>query len=274
VPEVRYQGIHKNPGPQYYRGIEEGNGDPPGPQAWITYSVNKEDIWVARVSVPIAGSVDREANDDFNTARSIMDLNEWNLYVPRWAPIAVVTAGGDGGRCLELRDEEPYDYALAERVFPRGARKEIEFQLKAATITQGHALEVEVQDQRGARPIRLRLDREWLSFDLKKTPVPDPVRVEPGKWLRIKLRIDAGAGSYDCGLDGAWIRKGIPFAEKVASLERILFRTGPFRGYVPAGIAEDGVGNPAGVDMEDRPGADEKVPACVYLLDNLVTRNY
>jgi hypothetical protein len=273
VPEVRYQGIHKNPGPQYFRGIDEGNGDPPGTEAWLTYSVNKEDIWVTRVATPISASATDEVNESFDAARSIMDLAAWNLYVPRWAPVTLVADRESGGQALELRDEEPYDYAAVERVFPKGVRKEIEFQVRAPMTRRGRALEIEVQDQRGGRPLRLRLDHDWLGFDLKKAAVPDPAAVDPAKWLRVRLRIDAAAASYDVALDGTWVRKGIPFSEKVASVERIVFRTGPFRGYVPSDMV-DGVGVTAGMDSEDRPGADEKAPACVYLLDNVATRPF
>ena len=34
-------------------GVEEGNGHTPGPDLWDTYSMNKEDIWVTRVPVPV-----------------------------------------------------------------------------------------------------------------------------------------------------------------------------------------------------------------------------
>ena len=71
VPPKRYQGLHKNTGPQYYRGIIEGNGNPPGDKMWIAYSVNKEDIWIARISVPIkdkAESLYRNVQWDIGTA--------------------------------------------------------------------------------------------------------------------------------------------------------------------------------------------------------------
>ena len=44
VPPRRFEGKYKDHGPQYVRGIAEGNGTPPGNDMWITYSGNKEDI--------------------------------------------------------------------------------------------------------------------------------------------------------------------------------------------------------------------------------------
>jgi len=40
----RYEGAYKSYGPQYIRGIAEGNGTPPDGKMWLTYSVNKEDM--------------------------------------------------------------------------------------------------------------------------------------------------------------------------------------------------------------------------------------
>jgi len=53
VPLKRYWGIEKRPGPQYVRGILEGNGNPPGDDIWVVYSVSKEDIWISKIPFPI-----------------------------------------------------------------------------------------------------------------------------------------------------------------------------------------------------------------------------
>ena len=49
VPPRRYDGKFKDFGPQYVRGIEAGNA--PDGALWLAYSMNKEDIWVARVEI-------------------------------------------------------------------------------------------------------------------------------------------------------------------------------------------------------------------------------
>ena len=47
------------------------------------------------------------------------DLELWNLHVPKWTRVSIVTDPSKvANKCLELRDEDPYDYALAERAFP------------------------------------------------------------------------------------------------------------------------------------------------------------
>jgi len=266
VPPKRYQGIHKNTGPQYYRGIVEGNGDPSGDEMWVTYSVNKEDIWVAKMRVPIKGEVTEPVNDNFEHGGRALDL--WNILSSKWAPVAVVAEQGAKNDCLELLDEEPYDYALAERLFPRNRTVRIQFRFNAAQVAQGHALEVEVQDQQGMRPLRLRVDRNWLGMDHKQVDV-SPVAIQNGRWHMIELKVDCAKRSYDLLLDQAPVRQGIPFAEAAESVERIVFRTGPYRGFVPPEIVEAGMPNPAGLETEDLPGADAKSPTCRYLIDDL-----
>ncbi|RPJ55711.1 MAG: hypothetical protein EHM23_25350 [Acidobacteria bacterium] len=270
VPPKRYQGIHKNTGPQYYRGIVEGNGNPPGDDMWVTYSVNKEDIWVARMRVPITWEVKEPFSDDFEQGDRALDF--WNLQSLKWAPVEVVAEKGKKNKCLELLDEEPYDYALAERVFPRNRTVSIRFRFNAAQVAQGHALEVEVQDQQGTRPLRLRIDRNWLGMDHKHVDVP-PVAIQTGKWHTVELKVDCGKQSYDVIVDQAPVRQGIPFAEATESVERLVFRTGPYRGFVPPEIVDAGMPSPAGLETEDLPGADEKSPTCRYLIDDVKVQN-
>lgn len=56
VPPQRYWGFWRDCGPNYIRGLEAGAVAPDGAM-YLTYSVNKEDIWVSRVPAPITGRV-------------------------------------------------------------------------------------------------------------------------------------------------------------------------------------------------------------------------
>jgi hypothetical protein len=73
------------------------------------------------------------------------------------------------------------------------------------------------------------------------------------------------------GLNGKWVRKGVAFAEEVKSLERMIFRTGPYRGDVRALIV-DSEPRPSGLYTEDLPGADDKVSVSVFLIDDVKTK--
>ncbi|HUW20796.1 MAG TPA: hypothetical protein VMW16_15970 [Sedimentisphaerales bacterium] len=270
VPPQRYQGIHRSLGPQYIRGIVEGNGDPPGGHLWNTYSVNKEDIWVSRLRVPITGTVSEHVNEDFEKTVIEADLELWNLYVPKWAPISIVKDPQNrGNKCLELRDEEPYDHAIAERAFPPSRAVTVRFRIMLAALPQGRCVEFEAVNAQGTRPMRLRLDRRWLYMDHQLMTI-NPVAITTGKWYEVTLKLDCNSQSYDVAVNHEWVRKGVAFAEKADSLERMVFRTGPYRGDVRALIV-DSEPRPSGLYTEDLPDADEKVPVSVLLIDDVKT---
>jgi hypothetical protein len=269
VPPRRFAGLYKNAGPQYVRGIEEGNGKPPGSYLWNTYSVNKEDIWVSRTRVPVTGTVAQHAQETFDDVESAAQLEWWNLYEPQWAPIGSVNdPHQDGNKCLELRDEDPYDYALAERAFPESSRLRIEFRVLAEKVGHG-VLEAEVQDRYGHRPLKIRLDEKWLAQDQMDrwvTSIPVPGH----SWLAVRLDINCAAGTYDIALDGKTVGKGVRFAEKAETVERLVLRTGPYRGDVRA-IFVEGEHATLGFTSEDLAGADQRVPLSIYLIDDVKT---
>ena len=82
IPPMRYGGNYKSYGPQYPRGIQEGNGIPADGDLWVAYSVNKEDMWVSRIPVPVQIQASAHADDDFSKAGSIAELTDWNIYSP------------------------------------------------------------------------------------------------------------------------------------------------------------------------------------------------
>ena len=130
-------------------------------------------------------------------------------------------------------------------------------------------LEAEVQDRYGHRPLKIRLDEKWLAQDQMDrwvTSIPAPAN----GWLAVQLVINCAAGSYDIALDGKTVGKGVKFAEKVETVERLVFRTGPYRGDVRA-IYVEGEHATLGFTSEDLPGADQRVPLSVYLVDDLRT---
>jgi hypothetical protein len=137
-------------------------------------------------------------------------------------------------------------------------------------LPQGRVLEFEAVDRQGARPMRLRFDRRWLYLDQQLMSV-NPVPVTTGKWYDIVVKLDCSSQSYDLAVNGQWVRKAVEFAEKVDSFERMLFRTGPYRGDVRSLIV-DSEPRPSGLYTEDLPGADKKVSASVVLIDDVTTK--
>jgi hypothetical protein len=267
----RYHGIHRNVGTQYFRGISEWNGNPPGDHAWFVYSMNKEDIWITRSATPIRGSVEEQVSQDFNGLGSSSELDLWNLYVPQWTTVDLV-ADGKGGKALRLKDEEPYDYAHVERIVPRSEKISISFSFNLEEANRGYYAEFEAQDQRGLRPLKLRFDDAWMSFDVVKGEITDPIRMETGRWYDARLEVDCAANTYDFYLDGKQVKEDVPFYEDVEAIERILFRTSYYRMNVDARYVEKGMMNPGGFDSQDMPGSEEKTRECTLLIDNVKTK--
>jgi len=271
VPPMRYQGIHKGIGPQYIRGIVEGNGDAPGDYLWNTFSVNKEDIWVSRLTVPVRGTVDKHVNQNFESVKNVGELDQWSFYIPKWAPITIAKDPKKASnKCLKLRDYSPCNQAVAERAFPPSNKVTVEFRIMAKRLPQGRALEFEIVNKQGVRPMRLRLDKRWLYMDRKLMTI-NPVPAKPGKWHDISVDLDCGKQTYDLSVDGKVVRKGVVFAEKINSVERMIFRTGPYRGDVRSSVI-DSEPRPSGMYIEDLAGADLKVPASVFMIDDVRTK--
>jgi hypothetical protein len=146
----RFSGNHKDFGVQYVRGIEEGNGTPPGDDLWVTYSSNKEDIWVSRIPVPVRYAAAGPVKDTFDDGA----IRDWNIYSTLWAPVRVADFPSARNKSLELQDGDPYDYARAVRVFEESKSATVSFKVYPKQSDSGR-LEVEVMDRYGNRPVRL-----------------------------------------------------------------------------------------------------------------------
>ena len=109
ISSMRYGGNYKSNGPQYVRGILPafaghraadgktwmshplaGNGVPCDSDLWVTYSVNKEDMWVAHIPIPVrTRATSHSRKGEIADAKTLADLTEWNLYSPVLAPISL-----------------------------------------------------------------------------------------------------------------------------------------------------------------------------------------
>jgi hypothetical protein len=283
VPDQRFGGGFKNMGPQYVRGIEEGNGTPPDAASavWLTYSVNKEDIWISRIPVPLSAVVSSGTVSDNFERDTIGSLPAgWNSYSPLWAPVRVVAIDSSStqptrhpkampkegapfealakdGQALELRDEDPYDYARAIRVFPATHGVKISFRVLARQTNA--RLEIDLLDAHGARPIRLALGEDSHLWACHEGQWMDAGPYTSGQWQHFELEIPKDTKADRCALlvDGkSPLARPAIFSDPVATVERLSFRTGTFR--------DRGYGG------RDLPGADEKIPAAVFLVDDVV----
>ena len=157
VPPQRYAGEAKGGGPQYLRGVAEWAGDAASldqNSIWVIYSVNKEDIWVSRIPVPIVAETRKGVDDTFDDVPIGPRVPGWNTYSPIWAPVSVAADRKGRNHYLQLEDREPADYARAIRTFPPSRAADISFAVSAAQADRGK-LKIELLGESGRRPVRI-----------------------------------------------------------------------------------------------------------------------
>ena len=195
VPEIspcRYEGGLKNLGAQYMRGIAECNPRPHDGKLWLTYSINKEDIWVLEAPVPIAGAETEDVCDDFAAYPAGEKPDAWNLYIPQWC--GVETASLDGRTVLTLSDHDPYDRPRAERLIQPAVLSEISFRVLPEAIVPGTAIVVMVEDAQGREAIRLMFDADHM-LRVKTGGAPREWMEYPDEWLNVRMVVDCVKGS-------------------------------------------------------------------------------
>ena len=250
VTPLRHGGQYKSYGPQYVRGIQEGNGVPKDSNLWVAYSNNKEDIWVSRIPVPVRPNASTHANLD--------NLNDWNLHVPRLCPIDLK----DG--VLTLSDSDPYDYAKAERIIPNTKELEVEFDLSAAQTAHGE-LDIEFLDDMGIVCSRIVVDSTGA------------MRVKGGaRFGTLLKKYEAGVTYHIKAVLSASLHRAVyymngkkacerQFDTPVESISRVVFRTGmPFD--------EPDINTPADQDF-DMPLADAQSRMATWHVAHILSRS-
>lgn len=264
VPARRFYGRWKDFGPNYTRGITENNGNPPGEDMWVTYSVNKEDIWVSRIPLPIRHELDENVNDTFDDLEAGASVPNWNLYKPVWAPAEIAKSPDTEGNALKLADKDPYDYARAIRVFKEGQQLNAKFKVFADQNNSG-MLDIEIADQFGNRPVQLRLDEKGNLVRLigEKEEV---IQAYKGKqWYEMEISVNTeNYGSYSLTLNGKKVLDEVPLSVVVKSVERISFRTGEFRNLPNRKTPNQSENPPSPLE-----GADDPVQEAVFYIDDV-----
>lgn len=228
VPRRRYIGRAKDFGLQYVRGISEGNGDPPGSDMWVTYSSNKEDIWISRVPVPIRFKVEGPVEDNFDNIEVGGQVPDWNLYCPKWAPVSIAAFPSARNKSLKLEDCEPDNYAKAVRVFAEAKIAQVSFKVFAQQSDKGR-LEVEILDHGGHRSIQVIFGEGGHLAASDGINMADVGLYKANKWYHVEIAINSIEGKYNLSLDGKILVSQAAFAEPATTVERLSFRTGTYR---------------------------------------------
>lgn len=231
VAPMRYGGNYKSYGPQYVRGIIEGNGKPADGKMWVTYSMNKEDIWVSSIPLPVSEVAKQQVDDDFSKLPIGKELELWNIYSPLWAPVKVEN------KTLVLKDKDPFDYAKAERVFPASSKVNAQFSITPKQDNFGQ-MEIELQDARGMATVRLTFDSTGTLSAKAGARYKNFMKYKAGETYDIKLKLDAFTRFYTITVNGKDVLTSLAF-QPVAEVSRIVFRTGTVRRFPDVDTAAD-----------------------------------
>ena len=228
ITTQRYQGTDKSYGPQYVRGILEGNGIPPDQNLWLTYSMNKEDIWVSKVPVPVIENETEIINEIFDEKEGGHELDKWNIFSPLWAPVQIKELEGE--KWLSLSDWDLSDYARATRLIKPQRKLSVEFSIKALQNNTG-LMHIEFQNGKGMAAIRLIMDENGI-FKIKEGyKFKNLLEYEPNVTYKVRVDIDLDRNSYEVYVNDKHEARSFCFAP-VENIERVMFRTGERR-YFP-----------------------------------------
>lgn len=253
ITSMRYGGAYKSYGPQYVRGIQEMDGKPVDNNMWVTYSMNKEDMWVSKIPVPVKDKETKPVNDDFATAGTI---NKWNLYSPLWCRTEVAD------KKLTVKDSDPFDYAKAERLFPASKKLTIDFAVTAQQNNFG-TIEIEMVDAKGTPCLRIMLDSTGTILTKQGYRNKSLGKYNADETINFKIELNTTTRFYTITINGGKPNNNLCFAP-VVSVERIVFRTGTVRRFPNADTPTD--------QDYDLPNANAKDKEAVYQIHYLKTK--
>lgn len=256
VTPERHYGLYKSFGPQYTRGILEGNGTPPDGDLWVTYSNNKEDMWVSRIPVPVKLAATEHAQGGFGRYKKLADMTDWNIYSPLWAPVELE------GEWVKMSDKDPYDYAKVEKLIPATKELDVEFDIKAGQNDHGQ-MNIEFVDDKGNVCSRIVMDKDAMMKVKGGARYGGMVKnYKAGETYHIKacLSVKGHTGTYYVNGKKAASRM---FDTPVEAITRIVFRTGDLFDYPNIETPAD--------QTEDMPRADEQDPMASFMIANVRT---
>ena len=253
ITSMRYGGAYKSYGPQYVRGIQEMDGRPADGNMWVSYSMNKEDMWVSRIPIPVRDKEARHINESFENSNT---LNSWNIFSPLWCQVKIEN------KTLSLHDGDPFDHAKAERVFPTAKNVSIEFAVTPKQNDFGN-LEIELVDAKGISCLRLMFDSTGTILTKQGYRNKSLGKYTTGETISFKIELNTRTRFYTVSINGKNPSNNLCFAP-VESVERIVFRTGNTRRFPDADTPTD--------QDYDLPNADAKTKEAVYLIHYLKTK--
>lgn len=223
LPRQRYEGRFRSIGPQYTRGLSRwsDDGSRDEPCTWLVYSMNKEDIWVSRVPLPIVPDV---------AAGEV--AREWNVYQPKWASVS------RGGEELRVSCADPYDYASVSRVFGSCRQATIDLKLTIQSLPR-EVIGIDLHSTFGSsRPVQIAFAPNG-TIELNEQHAG---HFKPGAPVSIRVEVDLDSQRVLIAVDEDSPVTQLPTFGSAPDISRLTFRTGSYRnvgGKHPVGAGTD-----------------------------------
>lgn len=212
--------------------------------------MNKEDIWVSSIPVPVKEKTDQHANDNFDKLPVGKELESWNIYSPAWAPVKIGKTD-KGERILSLKDSDLFDYAKAERVIPATKKLFAEISVTPLQMDNG-LLDIEFQDAKGTPGIRLSFDSPGVLRTKAGYRNKTLLKYTAGTEYKISVNLNTETRLYSVTVNGKNTGNNILFAP-LESVERLVFRTGDVRRFPDADTPTDQMYDLKNTEKQDKP---------------------
>ena len=222
---------NKAVGPSYVHGLtfvanRETAKNRPNDNVWVTYSTNKEYIWVTEVPKEMSATVADHVDDDLTAMTPGGRVGSWNIRDSAWGSARLVP--DPGGAVLRLADKDRYDYAKAVRVFPESSTATVTTRVRPGQNNTGE-LQIELMSHDGKRPVRLRFDAAGNLQRYGSSSWSTLASYSAGTWYDLVISCDTNTNTWTLSVDGSPLGGGMPFSEAVDSVERVEYRTGAWR---------------------------------------------
>ncbi len=221
VPPCRYAGRLKNLGPQYIRGIAEYNDQPNENAFYITYSNNKEDIWISRIAVPVQGGETGKVSTHMDETTWEELSGSWNLTIPAWGSMELANGA------LVLKDRDPYHRAIVERTIKAGELVEIDTEVAIEYGAGNQALTIAFQDDSGREPAKVLIRADgWINSRVFGSEL-HLAHFELGERIRLHFEVDCvkNACAVTIQTKSDTMTKRWRFDTSVWAISRVQFRT-------------------------------------------------
>jgi hypothetical protein len=262
VPVRRYAGYYKFFGINYVKGVEVGNERLK--DLWLSYSMNKEDIWVSRIPVPIRYANPVPVHDLFYAQANRPDLlDDWNLYIPRFTDISIDEDPITAFNALHIQDRNPYDFAKAERSFPASTFVDIHFSVMPGSAG-GCPFIAEFLAGKSNDMLSVRFEADGF-IHWRQGDIAHPVcSYEAWNWYDLQVNIDLENRQFSLAVNDGEIQKH-PLTNPFSWTERMAFRTGD---------RDAGPTLSTKLDQPDQATREMNVPLSSYYIRYVKTMNH